>query len=129
MNVRDVFLDWAEGCYGPGDYEPIMRALGMILVEESSADYQGDTLALIKSPEGKYGVLQFGWGSCSGCDALQACSSWEDLQELCDEMEQSVRWHDSLREVQVAVSAKDWEGTYAPELNKAFIDKVLAVEE
>jgi len=129
MEAKKVYPDWEEG-YGPCDYTPIMEALGEVVAAVESNDYQGDTLALLKSPEGKYGVLQFGWGSCSGCDALQACYTWAELQELCDHLEQSVQWLDTLEEAKAWVEAHDWEGAYFDTADAhIFRDKVRGLEE
>lgn len=52
-----------------------------VIIETWENDYQGSTYCLLRK-ENKYGYLEFGWGSCSGCDALEACSNYKDLQSL-----------------------------------------------
>ena len=42
------------------------------LLWEAVGDYQGDYFALLKGPDGRYGFVVIGYGSCSGCDGLEA---------------------------------------------------------
>ena len=83
--------------YGPSDYNPIVRSFGEVLVQVDDSDYQGDTRVLLKK-DGRFGFLNFGWGSCSGCDALQSCSSFRDIETLIQGMERDIKWFDSLAE-------------------------------
>jgi hypothetical protein len=43
-----------------------------MLVWQSVGSCQGDYFALVKTPDGQYGFTVIGYGSCSGCDGLQA---------------------------------------------------------
>lgn len=72
---------------------------GMKIVEEAAVgDYQGDYLYLAMDEEsGKFHLFIFGYGSCSGCDAMMSLCSEEDvekrtksLQEWCDNAANSV---------------------------------------
>ena len=79
-------------------YEPIIKYLGKSVVEVRDDDYQGDTRVLLfDANKNRYGFLVFGWGSCSGCDALQACENYSDIAELIEGFEKKVRWFDSLQ--------------------------------
>lgn len=80
------------------DYGPILASVGEVLVRVDEDDYQGDTLALVKRA-GEFGVVVFGWGSCSGCDALQAANSWVDVAELRNSIFRDTKWASSLDEV------------------------------
>lgn len=88
--------------YGPSDYNPIIQSLGEVLVQVDDSDYQGDTRVLLRK-DGRYGFLNFGWGSCSGCDGLQACSSFREIEELIRGLESDVKWFDTLAEVQAYI--------------------------
>lgn len=79
-------------------YHQIVETFGEILIEEKEVDYQGDSLYLIKRGH-RYGVLTFGWGSCSGCDALEACDDQEDINHLQNDLERGIKWFDFLYEV------------------------------
>ena len=112
--------------YGPCDYQPIIDEIGKVLIQVDDNDYQGDSRVLYEK-DGKYGFLIFGWGSCSGCDALQACSSIKEVQDLIDVLLNKVKWFDSLEELKKYFSEKDWELEYSynADETKEFIARVL----
>lgn len=86
------------------DYDDLVRQFAHIFFTVSDGDYQGDHFYVVTSwgklSTGKngirYGFLVVGYGSCSGCDSLQACDSWEELAELAQRIHSDVRWFDSL---------------------------------
>lgn len=94
-----------------GDYQPIIDDFGDVLVQVDDDDYQGDTRVLLKKG-GKYGFLNFGWGSCNGCDALQGCNSYSDVQQLIDELEASIDWFDTLQEAKNYICSDDRKVSY-----------------
>ena len=57
-------------------YQPLLESFGEILLKVDDEDYSGDSRLIFKKGE-MYGFLIFGWGSCSGCDWLQGCNSYE----------------------------------------------------
>lgn len=79
-------------------YRQIVETFGEVLVETEWGSYQGDSLFLVKK-DGRFGILTFGWGSCSGCDSLEACDSQEDVNSLQDDLHRGIRWHDSVNDV------------------------------
>lgn len=89
-----------------GGYWTIVQHIGEVALNIDKGDYQGDSYVLFKSP--KWGFLAFGWGSCSGCDAFEACDNHEDLQSLIESMVASVRWFDSPKEALEWFDSKDW---------------------
>lgn len=93
------------------DYQPMLEAFGKIAIQVDDRDYQGDS-RLLYDENGKIGYLIFGWGSCSGCDALQACDSIEEVQELCDELQGDIKWFDSKKEALEWFTTHDWEGDF-----------------
>jgi len=98
MYSYDVVLDHFAGVVG-----------GDIVVQVEDKDYQGDTNVLFKSGEGFYGILNFGWGSCSGCDWLQGCNSWTELQELYNDLWRDIVWYETAQECLDYIGQKDWE--------------------
>lgn len=67
---------------------------------------------MVYSGEGeKYGFLEIGWGSCSGCDAMMACENYEEMDELIDTLEKSIDWFNkkSLKEY---MDDRDWKGQW-----------------
>jgi hypothetical protein len=95
-----------------------------VLVEVSDDDYQGDTRILLKQGE-SFGILTFGWGSCSGCDALQgACDDGRDaVIALRDGLWESIIWKDSAEDMIEYLKAKDWSLDYMP--MKEFPERAL----
>lgn len=90
--IREVYPDTGYGYFSVGDYNPLLESFGYeILLHVDDDDYQGDSLLLFRDGE-RYGILIFGWGSCSGCDALQACSNYEEVEELRTSLHEQIRW-------------------------------------
>jgi DNA-binding Lrp family transcriptional regulator len=115
----------ASDRYGWDDYKPMLEAIGTILVQVDDEDYQGDSRVLY-SEGNRIGFLQFGWGSCSGCDALQGAETIEQVQELMDELVSQIKWFDNKEDALKFFNEHDWEGDYdyhAKERTE-FIEKV-----
>ena len=92
-------------------------------------DYQGDSRVLFRDGE-RYGVLIFGWGSCSGCDALQACDTYEEVDDLRHQLEGEIVW--GTREETLAyIKGKDWAGTFIwhADETKEFLDEAVKLLE
>ena len=111
-------------------YQPIVDSFGEVLVQVEDNDYSGDTrVAYYK--EGKYGFLNFGWGSCSGCDALQACEDENAVDKLIESLEQNVKWFDSLLDLKAYLTNNQRQYSYySHEENwDDFVVKVLALND
>jgi thioredoxin-related protein len=108
------------------DYECIVKEFGEILINIYDDSYQGDWRVLIKK-DNKYGILIFGFGSCSGCDALQSCRTYEEVDKLIEEMYNNIFWFDDLESCKKWVRERDWELQYSWHCDetKDFIEKVL----
>jgi hypothetical protein len=115
-----------SGYSGFDSYQPMIDDFGKVIIQVDDSDYQGDTRVFLKK-DNKYGYLQFGWGSCSGCDALQACRNYEEAQKLYDQLKDDIRWFDSLEDVFEFFGTHDWEGDYSyhREEQQDFIKKVI----
>jgi hypothetical protein len=107
IDVKDLYKEHWEWCWC--EYQPMLNAFGKIVLQVDDIAYQGDSRVLYDN-DGEIGVLIFGWGSCSGCDALQACNSLEDVQELCNELQDSIRWFDDKQSALEYFKTHDWEG-------------------
>jgi hypothetical protein len=114
-----------EAFYGPSDYTPIVASQGDIVSLYQQETYQGDTIAVVYKG-GLYGFIRFGWGSCSGCDALQACESYKALGELIEQMQNTTRWYASVGELMDWVKAHDWEVDHTYLDDKAYNANMLA---
>lgn len=108
MNVRDLYPD-SDGD-SLSDYTPILEALGEVVVRVNERDCSGSTWVLLRR-DAEWGYLCFGWGSCSGCDALQGCSSFDDAQVLADTIESQVMWR-SCAEMMKWFASHDWGGDW-----------------
>lgn len=110
MNVRELFPKaFEDGAYEPYvDYSEIVYEFGYpIKISINEDDYQGDSWYILKDGT-RYGYLEFGWGSCSGCDALKACKSFDDLQKLADELERSIVWYESKNDLRKWLETHDF---------------------
>ena len=116
--ATELYPDYAEeekkdgSFYGPSDYTPILDNIGTVLLRDDDDDYQGDSRVLYKDGE-RIGYLQFGWGSCSGCDALQACNSIFEIQTLMDNLRDSVKWFMNRAEALEWFKTHNWELDYS----------------
>lgn len=101
MNKRPIesaLKKWSFSDSHYSSYEDLVGSLGVeIILWRSDEDYQGDSYVAVKDGD-RYGYLTFGWGSCSGCDALEACSSVDEFSALRDDLEGGITWFDSLPE-------------------------------
>jgi hypothetical protein len=96
------------------NYEMIVDSFELgILIEVEDDDYQGDSFFLLRDHE-KYGILIFGWGSCSGCDPLdEICDSFkgskfiEEMTKFRDDMYDSIVWR-SREEIVEYISEKNF---------------------
>lgn len=115
---REVFpetakrMETADWFYAVEGYDAIVKHCGEVLVEASDHDYQGDTFALVRGGDGRVGYVQFGWGSCSGCDALQACSTLADLGRLTDSIVSGVRWFNDVAEARTWLEGAEERNDY-----------------
>lgn len=112
-----------ESFYGPADYGPLLESMEYeILLQKDDSDYQGDSRLLLRDGD-RYGVLVFGWGSCSGCDALQACDSMKDIEALRTSLANSITWFDSKAACRGYFETHDWSGdfSYGSDETKQFI--------
>ena len=127
VDVRKLYAE----CLGMSwfevyDYQPMIDAFGNVAIQVEDDDYQGDTRVLYDN-DGKIGYLIFGWGSCSGCDALQACRDIEEVQRLCDELQNGIKWFDSKKDALKWAKEKDWatEWFWHDAEGKEFVRKIL----
>lgn len=116
-DIRQAYLNAGQGnnmgkWFPLWDYKPLVASMGFdVLLQVDEDDYQGDSFLLLKDGN-KWGFLTFGWGSCSGCDALQACDSWEDAESLRTEMASSIKWHEGPQQLRDYWGSKDWEAEW-----------------
>lgn len=119
--------DWFSAPY---DYRPMIESMAEeVLLEVREDNYSGDSRFLLKDKD-MYGYLMFGWGSCSGCDALQACNNYEDIHKLRKELYKAIRW-ETKEHLLKWIKNHDWEGDAAGDSEecKEFTEKSIQIME
>lgn len=111
-DIREVYpdcIDKTDGYWwGAYSYQPMIHSLGYkILLQIDDHDYQGDSRLLFQNGD-QYGYLIFGWGSCSGCDALQGAQSYLELEHLRLYLYENIQW-DTKENLFQYIKNKDWE--------------------
>lgn len=133
--IREVYPCLAEDeekygrFYGPGDYGALINSMGFeTLLQVDDSDYQGDSRLILRDGN-RYGMLIFGWGSCSGCDALQACESFKEIEELRESLFNSILWYDSKEELHAFIRDRDWDLQYSwhEQETKDFVEQALVL--
>ena len=109
INVKKLYEDdrWSWT-----DYQPMLNAFGKIVIQVDDDSYSGDSRVLYDE-NGRIGLLIFGWGSCSGCDALQKCETLKEVQKLCNALQNSIMWFDDKKQAIEYFTNHDWEGDYS----------------
>lgn len=107
------------------EYQPMLNEFGEIILQVDEDGYQGDSFLIYKDGN-RYGYLTFGWGSCSGCDALLACANFDEVQELMDELYHSIEWFNTLEELKTCFAIKEWSlrHEYYIDEFKTFLERV-----
>jgi hypothetical protein len=60
------------------EYRDLVEYTGLtVLAEQEFGSYQGDLVFIVRDDDGRTGAVVVGYGSCTGCDALQDVT-WDD---------------------------------------------------
>jgi hypothetical protein len=88
--------EWVTSEYA--DYDEIVRSWGFeVLAFDTCGDYQGDHVALLADGE-RRGFIVIGYGSCSGCDELDAAKpadedgDWSGVERIREELRGEIHW-------------------------------------
>jgi hypothetical protein len=111
------------------DYQPILNSFGTIVCQEDEKNWQGDSYVLYYDEvDRRFGYLNFGWGSCSGRDALQACKNFKEVDDLIESLFSGIRWFDTVQECIDFFEGHDWQGDYDwnSEHRKVFLLEAMA---
>ena len=130
-DLREAFPPDSDGAFP--QYEPsytsLVETLGFpILLEVNDKGYSGDSRMLLADGK-RRGYLLFGWGSCSGCDALQACDSYEELEKLRASLAAGITWFDDSRAALIWFATHDWEADccFHEEEQRDFVNQATAL--
>lgn len=91
--------EWLKSSY---PYEDIISSFGYVARYQYFGSYQGD-IAVVFRDGNRKGYLIIGYGSCSGCDALEAvrpwcwcddeCTcDWSGVEKLRDSLFRAINW-------------------------------------
>lgn len=121
-----------ESLYSDGhfsSYQPIIDSFGTVALQVDEQDYQGDSFVLYHNPGGDYGLLVFGWGSCSGCDAMCACGSYADVDAVRNQLYNDVEWFDIAQDAldRLWDKAQKTKWSYHTKEWKKFRDKATTI--
>jgi hypothetical protein len=93
-------------------YEKLVQSYGYEIVQSISlGSYQGDIVMIVSDTQGQYGLLVTGYGSCSGCDALCACYTNNDYEELRETLCGKITLYSCDQFIEY-LDKKDWAGEY-----------------
>ena len=93
-----------------------------VLVDVTEGSYQGDYWYLLRRGED----VTVGYGSCSGCDALEAVEGDFDAEYLLGlEVEQRIQWFPTPSACLAYLANKDWALEYNASVT--FLDQARAV--
>ncbi len=129
MQSLEHLWDEKWGCTD-ASYNSLLKSFGHEnLLQVDDNDYQGDSRVLFRDGD-KYGYLMFGWGSCSGCDALQGCSTLQQVYDLRDQLHRSMYWG-TRDEMLAFFKTRDWETKYEwrAEETKRFVAEAIQILE
>ena len=87
---KDVLMTY-EYYSPPMSYDEIVATQGEILKDWVIGDWQGDYVYLLKNNDW-YSLVVVGYGSCSGCDALEGCENDEEFESLKQSILNNIRW-------------------------------------
>ena len=105
--------DWLDNDYP--SYETIVNSWEYeVLAFETTGSYQGDHEVLFSDSEGRYGFLVVGYGSCSGCDLLEAIipysymetQDWTEVDTFRNELKGDIRWFDTTEDALTFLRSK-----------------------
>jgi hypothetical protein len=113
LELPDADADELGPWFNLPDYHELVASLGVdVLFTAAEGDYEGDWAFVLADQSGRIGWLVFGYGSCSGCDALQACEDVKAVASLRDSLERSIDWFDSPAEFAAWAESYDWDGQH-----------------
>jgi hypothetical protein len=94
--------------YWHSSYEEIVRDFGCEVPGwETLGSYQGDHLVLLRDGE-RWGFTVIGYGSCSGCDALEAAGeNVREVQALADGIFDGIHWEPSAEAMAAHLASRD----------------------
>ena len=126
--IQEVYPDaFRENSYsyGASSYGPMIESMAEeVLVRKRIGSYQGDELALLKD-NNRYGILIFGFGSCTVCDSLLSCNSYEEVNDLRQRLYNNIKWRPSKEAIIDYLEEKNWDNEYIYHVNNNSVEDFL----
>jgi hypothetical protein len=130
--IEECFPNVNGNYNGAHSYSDLIKSMDVeaLLIHELG-EYQGSSWCLLRrhvKNDIQYGFLVFGWGSCSGCDALETCGSYQELDSLRNQLFNSIRWDTAAGLAKYFIN-KDWKTEVGGTENGAdeFLPKALSL--
>lgn len=135
--------DWAPEHPHELSYEVLVQSLPHeVLALDVCGSYQGDYLVLLADGE-RRGFLMIGYGSCSGCDELEAITAyggqkqdWAPIIAMREELDREIHWEPDAEalaawlEHQLATSGKGtgwyWFDSEVKDGTRRYIERLRA---
>jgi hypothetical protein len=105
MTTYPPFVEVSNG-YASTSYDLIVLSWGyQVILADACGSYHGDYVYLLGDGD-RRGFLIVGYGSCSGCDALEAeepagrdttPEDWQGVVELAQALRESIHWADDAK--------------------------------
>ena len=127
--MKELFCE--AGDYGSGfrgDYDTIVESFGYeVMFAVSTGDYQGTIYYLLRDGT-RFGTLDVGYGSCSGCDSLAACETPNQVIELQRDIFAGIKWYESSRGLVEDLLAQELSSYYERDETKVFLKHLPRIE-
>lgn len=98
-SIMEEGYDFEYG--GPNlGYTSVVETFGYeIVLSERLGSWQGDIVFVLKN-EDRVGFLVVGYGSCAGCDVLEAIRTMDGLKSFALGLHSNIKWFQSLTDLQ-----------------------------
>ncbi len=112
------------------EYDYVDDNLGTELVHVRDNDYQGETRILLRDGN-RYAIRIYSWGSCSGCDFMQACETYEEFLDYANNAYDSLEWigKDDMMVRLNDLLAEERANSYKNDEDILFYEKAISVLE
>jgi hypothetical protein len=107
-----------------GSYELLIKSLhpNFQWVYKQDNDYQGDFYAVGFDTNGVYALIEGSFGSCSGCDELEAVSNDSDVRTIVERFKKVIIFKDNAEQM-----VEYLKGTLKNSWNKKPIQELIGV--
>ena len=131
--ARQLYPDEKGGLRLTGDYRPIIDHLGKVLLIVDTDGFQGDLYIVYDTSKDDWGwkyevgFLNIGYGSCSGCDELGMCDTFDEADALIERLRFDIRTFDSVSEMLEYFKDGNHSYTYGDVFKDRFIPAIKAI--